>query len=206
MRGPDHDRARRQYRRRAGAYDRLSRPVERYRERAIERLELRNGDAVVDVACGTGLNFASIERRIGPSGSLLGIDLSPEMLAIARERTRDEGWGNVRLIEAAVEDAEIDAEADAALFSLTHDVLRSGDALDNVMRHLRPSGRVASFGAKWAPTWRAPVNLAVWLIARRYVTTFHGMSEPWSLLGRYADLEVEELALGGAYLASGAKR
>jgi hypothetical protein len=88
----------------------------------------------------------------------------------------------------------------------THDVLRSPAALDNVMGHLGANGRVASFGAKWAPTWRAPVNLAVWLIARRYVTTFEGMSEPWSLLGRYAELEVEGVAFGGAYLAWGAKR
>jgi ubiquinone/menaquinone biosynthesis C-methylase UbiE len=61
------------------------------RTRAIEMLELRPGARVLDVACGTGANFALIEQRIGPSGELVGIDLTPQMLARARIRVLRNG-------------------------------------------------------------------------------------------------------------------
>ncbi len=90
------------------------------------------------------------------------------------------------------------------LFSLTHDVLQSERALENAFHHLRPGGQIAGFGAKWASGWRVPVNLYVWLVARRYVTTFAGFGQPWDRLSRFVPkLHVEELALGGAYVAWG---
>jgi demethylmenaquinone methyltransferase/2-methoxy-6-polyprenyl-1,4-benzoquinol methylase len=64
---------------------------------AIELLGLRPGARVLDVACGTGANFALIEARIGPSGELVGIDLTQRMLDRARGRIASEGWRNVRL-------------------------------------------------------------------------------------------------------------
>lgn len=160
---------------------------------------------VLDVACGTGINFALIEERIGPQGRLVGIDLSAEMLGLAADRVRSQGWENVSLIESAIEAAQLPGPFDAALFSLTHDVLQAPDAIERVLRQLKPGGRVASFGSKWAPRWAVPVNLVVWLIARRYVTTFAGFERPWKMLVRQIDLRVESLAFGGAYLAWGTK-
>jgi ubiquinone/menaquinone biosynthesis C-methylase UbiE len=72
MSGPDAQRARAKYRRLAGGYDRRIVPTAPLRRRAIERLGLASGDTVVDVACGTGVNFPLIEERIGPSGRLIG--------------------------------------------------------------------------------------------------------------------------------------
>jgi S-adenosylmethionine-diacylgycerolhomoserine-N-methlytransferase len=71
----------------------------RARARAIDFLELRPGAKVLDVACGTGVNFARIEQRIGPSGRLVGVDLTPQMLARARARVTRHDWHNVRLYE-----------------------------------------------------------------------------------------------------------
>ncbi|TMM17197.1 MAG: methyltransferase domain-containing protein, partial [Actinobacteria bacterium] len=74
----------------------------RLRRRAVGRLQLRAGQTVIDVACGTGLTFALLADQIGPDGSLVGIDLSPEMLSQARERVTANGWRNVTLIESAI--------------------------------------------------------------------------------------------------------
>jgi ubiquinone/menaquinone biosynthesis C-methylase UbiE len=202
--GPDRADALRLYQRAAQTYDRRTRALQRYRRRAVERLSLRPGEAVIDVACGSGINFALLQEGIGSAGQIIGIDLSPEMLAHARQRVAQNGWGNVTLIEAAIEDFDIAGLVDAALFSLTHDVLQSPAAVANVLAHLRPGGQVASFGSKSAPPWAAPVNLAVRAIARRYVTTFAGFQRPWLLLEEAVDgLEVESVALGGAYIAWG---
>jgi ubiquinone/menaquinone biosynthesis C-methylase UbiE len=202
--GPNRRLAVEKYRRLADRYDRLAPLTASLRRHAVERLKLAKGDTVVDVACGTGLSFAQIEERIGETGALMGIELSPEMLAKARRRAAEHGWDNVTLIEAAAEEAQLPARADAALFVLTHDVMRSPLALRNVISQLKPGARIAVAGAKRPPWWAVPVSLYVAYAARRYLTTREGLERPWSFLsGLVPDLQIRELSLGGAYLAWG---
>jgi SAM-dependent methyltransferase len=202
--GPDREDAIVQYRATASGYDRHMRRFARWQRLAVDRLELRPGGVVIDVACGTGLNFPMIEEQIGADGRIIGIDLSPDMIAQARQRATDEDWNNVTLIESAVEDAEIGAQADAALFSFTHDVLQSPRAVANVIDHLRPGATVASVGAKLGARWNVVVNSFVRLSARPYVTTFEGLDRPWREVERYAgSMEHKNLAFGGAYVAWG---
>jgi demethylmenaquinone methyltransferase/2-methoxy-6-polyprenyl-1,4-benzoquinol methylase len=205
--GPNRAEAIERYRKAASGYDRRMRLAARWQRQAVERLGLRPGETVIDVACGTGLNFPLLESAVGPSGRVVGIDLSPEMLALAAERFSAEGWQNVTLIEAPVEEAELDQVADAALFSFTHDVLQSPAAVANVVDHLRPGGRFACVGPKLAGRWGFPVNLVVRRIARLYVTTLRGVDRPWRELERHAEtLEHRSLALGGLYVAWGTVR
>jgi ubiquinone/menaquinone biosynthesis C-methylase UbiE len=206
VRGPSSDLAREKYRKGARRYDLIASIGRGARNRAVEALELRPGQSVIDVACGTGLAFPQLEGRIGPSGRIIGVDVSPEMLAQAKARIARNGWRNVRLVEAPVGQASIEDGADAALFSGTHDVMRSRPSLENVLRHLRAGGRVGVTGVKWAPWWAFPVNAAVWLISFRYITTFEGCARPWSHLEEMVpNLQVRPLMLGGAYLAWGTK-
>ena len=192
------------YRRAAMGYDHATRRFARYRRRTVERLALRPGDAVIDVACGTGINFELLYERVGRSGRIVGVDVSADMLRQAEALVRSKAWENVTLIEAPVEEALLGEPADAALFSLTHDVLQSGAAVRNVLGHLAPGARVASFGAKWAPRWNAPVNAYVWWKSRRYVTDLGGLDAPWRRLEEALDeFRVGAVALGGAYMASG---
>jgi SAM-dependent methyltransferase len=201
---PDRGAAVEQYRRAAHGYDRHMRLFARWQRMAVERLQLRPGDTVIDVACGTGLNFPLLEDEIGEDGEIIGIDLSPEMMDQARQRVSDEGWQNVALIEASVEDARISATADAALCSFTHDVLQSSAAVARVVASLRPGARVASAGAKLAGRWNFVVNAAVRRSARPYMTTFRGLDGPWRELERYAEeMQHKSLAFGGAYVVSG---
>jgi hypothetical protein len=115
---------------------------------------------------------------------------------------------SVELVESAIEDADIPA-VDAVLFSLTHDVLQSPPSLDAIRDHLRPGGRVASFGAKTRRGPRAATDRRARLVARRYVTTFDNFDAPWRPLAeRVADLEVRRFWLASpTWLgASGADR
>ena len=202
--GPKAAEAIAQYRRAAPGYDRHMRTYARWQRRAVDALELEAGHTVIDVACGTGLAFPLLEQRVGPTGRIVGVDLSPDMLEIARGRVLDEGWENVTLIEASAEDAELEVTADAALFSFTHDVLQLPRAVANVVAHLRPGARVASVGGKYGARWNVIVNFFVRRAARPYMTTFEGLDRPWRELERYTDgMPAKELALGGAYVASG---
>ena len=205
MPGPDPARARELYGEAAGGYDRrIARLSNRYRRRAVDGLQLRAGQSALDVACGTGANFELLMERVGPSGHVVGVDLSQEMLEIAAQRVAECAWDNIQLVSGAVEDSALGGPFDAALFSLTHDVLQSDSALSNVASHLTPDARVASFGVKAAPSWLLPVNAVIRSISRRYITTFDGFDEPWRKLARIApDLAVEKVAFGGGYIASG---
>jgi demethylmenaquinone methyltransferase/2-methoxy-6-polyprenyl-1,4-benzoquinol methylase len=170
----------------------------------VERLGLAPGQTVIDAACGTGANFEALERRIGPQGRLVGIELSPEMLALARDRAERHRWDNVKLIQASVEAAQLNIQADAALFSFAHDVLQSSAAVDNVIAHLRPGAPVVAVGGKSPPRCLLPVHLTARRIGARYTTTLTGYDRPWEQISsRLADLAVEQRVLGSVYLASG---
>ena len=193
------------YRRKAATYDDSNRH-RRLRSHSVDLLALRPGDVALDVGCGTGLNFPLIQTAIGEQGRLIGVDLSPDMLERARDRVSQAGWHNVSLITSSVEEAKFSERFDAALFSLTHDVMRSRRALQNVMRSVKRGGRVVSVGAKWAPWWAWPVNIPVWYFARQYTTTFEGFSRPWSHLGHcVSDIQVESHLRGTMYVAWGIK-
>jgi SAM-dependent methyltransferase len=193
-----------QYRSRARIYDLELALFEPLRGRAIELLRIGSGDTVLDIGCGTGLSFPAIEGLIGAEGSIVGIEQSPEMLDLARARATENGWRNVTLVSASVEDAEIPLAADAALFHFTHDIMRTPGALANVRRHLNPGARVVAAGLKWAPMRAMPLNLLVWGAALRSTTTLEGLARPWSHLEPLVPgLKVEEMLAGIVYVASG---
>ncbi len=204
---PNRSTAIRQYRSRARIYDFELALFEPVRQRAIDLLRLKNGDRVLDVGCGTGLSFSALEGLVGPEGSIVGIEQSPEMLERARARAAENGWNNVALIAASVEEAAIPVAADAAMFHFTHDIMRTPKAVANVCSHLKPGARVVAAGLKWAPIRAMPLNLLVWNAALRSTSTREGLARPWShlepLLSR---LEMEQMLGGAVYIASGVVR
>jgi ubiquinone/menaquinone biosynthesis C-methylase UbiE len=209
MSGPDPAAARRRYDSMAASYDRSLAPLawlqERIRRQAVDALQLRAGDTVLDAGCGTGASFPRLVEAVGAQGRIVGVDQSTGMLDVARRRVARAGWKNVDVIEAAVQDAEL-PRADAAIFFFTHDLLRTHAALDKVIGAVRPGGRVASAGAKRPPAWLAPVGVAARLVMRRYVTTTEGVDAPWSLLSeRLSDVTVRSELLGVVYVMTGRK-
>ena len=206
-RGPDRDAALAQYRQRADVYDLELALLEPIRRLAVSRLALRPGDVVFDVGCGTGLSLSILRRGVGPTGRIVGIEQSPEMLEQARRRVARARWGRVTLMCSPVETADLRVNADAALFHFTHDILRRPEAIANVLGHLKPGARVVASGLKWATPWlMRPVNLLVLPAALRSVTSLEGMDQPWRLLQEQLGRMNVESRLGGtAYVASGCR-
>lgn len=199
------------YRRMAPVYDRgASRwPFAGLRRRAIGLLNLRRGDSVLDVGCGTGLAFPLLEEGIGPEGRIIAIDQSPDMLAVARGRVGASGWQNVTLIESSIEEAEIPGQVDAALFGFSHDIIRSPRAVQNAVQDVKPGGHIAVVGVAWGRWWELPFSLMLWRDLRRGATTYEGLRRPWSHLERFVSRLQVRRAFGGRhgcyYVAWGAR-
>ena len=192
------------YRQLAHSYDNATAIFNTFRARAVGLLELTAGQVVLDVGCGTGLCFSMLQERIGPTGWVIGIDRSAEMLELAGVRCIRQGWRNVTLIESDAASADIRRMADAALFCAAHDILQSSGAIRNVLRHVRPGGRCVAVGAKWAPPWFFGLNVVTALAHRPYVGSFVGFDEPWKVLMQFVpQLQVTEMAFGAGYSAVG---
>ncbi len=204
---PDPDRAQKRYREHAAGYDRSAARTLPLRYRAIWNLELQPGDAVLDVACGTGLSFPILEDAIGTEGRLVGVELSPQMAALAQGRIDRSGWRNVTLLVGRMEDADLAPPRgpfDAVAFNFTHDVLQSEAALANIFAACKPGARVAVAGSKLLPWYLAPFNAYVRWSNAPYMTTFAGLDRPWRLLARYVpDLAITPALFGACYLARG---
>ena len=207
------------YRRRAKHYDLTSRlyPVPFYpqpsqRTLAVEALHLRAGDTVVDVACGTGVNFPLIEKVVGPGGRIVGVDLTDAMLAQARRRVERNGWGNVTLVQADAAELDFPAGADAIVstYALTQ-VPGCAAVVAHGAAALRPGGRMAVLDLKvpdGTPRWLARLGAApvrhfasidAWLAHRPWETIRAAMQV------ELVDLTWTELFFGNAFLAAGSR-
>lgn len=173
------------YRGLAPRYDHYTRWINRIRVRTIQALELRPGECVLDVGCGTGWCIPHLLESVTPGGRVIAFEPSQEMLAIAR--TRVGPTPAVELLHATAQDVRLPAKADALLFSYTHDVIRSRAALENLLRQAKPGARVAATSTKLYAKWLIPANWYLRVTHRGYITNFEGFEAPWSLLAEYLD-------------------
>ena len=179
------DQAVHHYRNLAPRYDHYTRRINRIRLRTIEALGLRAGDCVLDAGCGTGWCVPWLLEAVGERGRVIAFDPSDDMLHVARERIGLDG--RVEFLRATAQGVQLPAAVDAILFSYTHDVMRSAEALENLLGQAKRGARVAATSTKLYAKWLVPANWYLRATHRQYITNFEGLEAPWSLLARYLD-------------------
>lgn len=204
---PRRARVRRKYRRNAAVYDLLVAPTTAgLRRAAVSRLRLHEGERVLDLGCGTGLSLPMLRDAVGAQGAIFGVDLSPDMLAVARRRCAKRTWTNVHLIEADADRFELPEPVDALLCFYANDIVLSDTALPRALRFVRSGGRVVLAGAKLARGWRGRVVNPLTRAYSATAITRALVHEPYSVMRRsLADFRVEERGLGSQYLATGVR-
>jgi hypothetical protein len=96
---------------------------------------------------------------------------------------------------------------DGALLFLTHDIVRSPEALANIVGQLSSGGRVAVMGPKDAAPGLLPVNVVVRALLSRFAGHVDELRDPWDHVERLIpNLHLKPIALGGAYIAWAAFR
>lgn len=204
---PSVSRALDNYRALAKGYDSTCTRIEVLRLATVQALQLKPGETVFDIACGTGPTLPLLAELVGVRGNVVGIELSPEMATLARHRVAARpDCGHVLVVQAALADFESDKKADAVLMCYAHDVLQSAASIDRLMAAAKPGARIALAGMQTLPwLWGWPVNVFNLYRARRYLTTYANMDRPWRMLAeRGARLRLVRTALwGSAYLVVG---
>ncbi len=175
------------------------------RRDAVRRLGLVPGGSVLEVGCGSGANFPFLLEAVGSTGQVVGVDLSPEMIAAARTRVQRRGWSRIRLIESAAESLRLDEQFDALLLFAMHDVFTSPAGLDRSLAHVRPGGRVVAVGPVLASGRLGRIlNPVVGAVFQRFAVSSLDRDRPWRLLAeRVRDLHVERLGPGVLFMAWG---
>ena len=106
--------------------------------------ELRTGDTVLDLGSGGGIDVLLSARRVGPTGQAYGLDMTPEMLELARRNAAQAGVSNVEFLAGHIEDIPLpDASVDVVISNCVINLSTDKAAVfASVHRVLRPGGRV----------------------------------------------------------------
>ena len=134
--------------------DLLDRQLADVGRRAMDALDPRPGERLIDVGCGCGRTTLELAGRVGPTGHVLGLDISQPMLAVARSRAAATGVKQVELLEADAQIQALPEGAFAGIFS-RFGVMFFEDppaAFRNLRRALVHGGRLAFV------CWRTPAE------------------------------------------------
>lgn len=179
-----------------------------FRKDAVSALRLKKGDRVVEVGCGTGLNFRYLLEAVGESGELFGVDLTEAMLEKAKERVRLDEWRNVHVIQGDAADYVLPRGVNGVIstFALTL-VPEYEVVIRRTMDALAPRGRLVIGDFKkpeWCPVWLAKLGV---LITRPFgVSLDLAERKPWEVMRNYFPrVAVTEYFGGFVYIAVGEK-
>ena len=177
------------------------------RDDVVRCLNLKPGDVVADIGAGTGAYSLAFARAVAPSGTVLAVDIWPELVSYIEAKAKSENLPNVRGILAARDDPRLQKQqVDVAFF---HDVFHNINDREAYLRvlasYLKPDGRIAiveqEFDDPIAKKWDKPEDritneqLTAWManIGFRQIASFDifegannppgtGMPERWFVI------------------------
>lgn len=201
------------YRKRAKHYDGLSRlyyligfRYTGYRKKAVKALGLNQGDTVVEIGCGTGANFPLLQEAVGPTGKIIGVDLTDAMLEQAQQRVDEAGWTNVELIQSDAESYTFPGDIDGIIS--TYALTLSTD----YEKVIASGAQVLKTGKRWVLLdFKAPTAWPSWLVRlgmlliRPFGSRMHMVDRhPWEVFPKYLEkVTMRNFYLGIVYIISG---
>lgn len=124
--------------------ERPERDQEEHTEKLVEQLKIRPGDVIADIGCGTGYFSRRLAKKVGGQGSVLAVDIQPEMLELLTRQMAAAKLTNVTPILGTVTDPKLPAALiDLALMvDVYHEFDYPREMMEAICRSLKPDGRV----------------------------------------------------------------
>ena len=149
----------------------------KWKRKAFEDSSLMRGDRILVFCCGTGLDFPHILEKIGKEGSIIGVDISAEMLKIARRNITKRKWGNIELIEADAckfED-KLDVKADVGVCTLGLSIIPDyKSAYYNLLSNVKKQGEIIIGDMQLATGRFARLNPLTVFVSKGFGGSFEG--------------------------------
>jgi demethylmenaquinone methyltransferase/2-methoxy-6-polyprenyl-1,4-benzoquinol methylase len=144
-----------------------------FRRRGVEALALEPGERVLELGCGPGTNFDALRERVGPEGTVVGLDYSAGMAASARETVRDAGWENVHVVHADAATLPVSEPFDGVYAAMSLSAMPDPVAVFDATRSvLVPDGRVAVLDAR-------PFQSLPWRVLNPLIVPLFRASTNW---------------------------
>ena len=124
--------------------ERPERDEEEHTGKMVEQLRIRPGDVVADIGAGTGYLSRRLAKKAGPKGSVLAVDIQPEMLELLTNQMAKAGITNVKPVLGSITDPKLPANSvDLALMvDVYHEFDYPWEMMEAITRSLKPGGRV----------------------------------------------------------------
>ena len=151
----------------------------RYGRQTVERLQLARGERVLDVCCGSGASAIPAAEIVGPSGSVVGVDLAENLLALARSKAKARGLNNIEFRSGDMTQLPF-AEDSFNVVVCVFGIFFVPD-MEAAVRELK---RVARVGGKlaittWGPRFFEPASTAFWESVRSVRPDLYKGFNPW---------------------------
>lgn len=179
-----------------------------FRKRAVKALALKPGDTVVEIGCGTGLNFSLLQKSVGPGGKIIGVDLTDAMLAQAQQRVEENGWQNVELVQSDAAEFEFPKEVNGVISSFAITLVPAYEqVIRSAAQNIKTGGRIAILDIKkpGLPLWL--IKLGVLITKPFGVALDLTDRHPWEAVEKFFDpVLFDQYYFGFVYLSVGEAR
>ena len=182
--------------------------MQAYRSEVVNQLDMKQGDTVLELGCGTGLNFPLIQKKVGQQGKIIGVDIAPGMLEMADRKARKNNWGNIDLIESDLALFDFPAGVDAILSTGVFGYIPEYDqVIEKAYNALPSGGHIAILDGKRPENLPSLVFNFVLAIGKQYgYTEEYFEVTPWKSVEKFFSNIIFNTRYGGMiYEISGVK-
>lgn len=180
-----------------------------YRKLAVNSLCLSKNDLVLELGCGTGLNFVYMQEKLKNSGSLIGIDISDDMLDQARIKLKKYKWNNVELLNTDVSTYKYPKKLTGVIstFALTL-IPEYEEIIESVYKSLGKNKKFVILDLKKPDKWPLFLLKFIVMFAKPFgVTLDLANRKPWETMEKYFDeVKTTEYLAGLIYISVGTKK
>ncbi len=178
------------------------------RSKAIKKIGLKGGNAVLEVACGSGRNFSYLVEAVGKEGSIVGFDYSQEMLSAAKHVCKKKKWENIALIQGDAAQLEIGKNNFDGIVSVLGISAVPGweKALTRCYDLLCPGGKLVVCDARLFSGHLKILNPLVKAVYAKFAAWDPAKNIPEKMDEIFGNIELEYLNFGTFFIAASMKK